>query len=289
MALGVPDWAWAQATPAGDHATGRAAWLIDAAELAGRHGDPDLRIVALTPADAFADAAIEGATAVDWPALELGSTDEDAVAKWTTRMRALVASLGIDASSDVVIYDEGSLFAARLLWVLTYLGHDATRILDGGLPAWREGGLAASVPATATPPAAPASLPTSGERPEALATLAEAEAALGRDEVVFVDARTPEEYATGHIPGAVNVNYPLNAEPDGPAYWKPTDALIDLYGSIGVTPDRRVIPYCSTGVRSAVTWFTLRMIGFPEVALFTGSWAEWSAHPELPVTTGVKP
>ncbi len=122
-----------------------------------------------------------------------------------------------------------------------------------------------------------------------LAPLADVEAALGREDVVFVDARTPDEYAAGHLPGAVNVNYPLNAEPEAPRFWKSTEALSALYAAVGVTPDKRIIPYCSTGVRSAVTWFTLRMIGFPDVALFTGSWAEWSAHPELPVTTGPQP
>jgi thiosulfate/3-mercaptopyruvate sulfurtransferase len=56
-----------------------------------------------------------------------------------------------------------------------------------------------------------------------------------------------------------------------------------------VTPDKLVIPYCTTGVRSAVTYVTLRLIGYPEVRLFTGSWKEWSSHPELPVATGEAP
>ena len=56
-----------------------------------------------------------------------------------------------------------------------------------------------------------------------------------------------------------------------------------------MSPYTRVIPYCSTGVRSAVTWFSLRQAGVPDVQLFSGSWAEWSRHPDLPVTTGDAP
>ncbi len=267
----------------------RSAWLIDGAELSVSRHRSDLRIVAVMTNDVFMKGHIPGATAIDWPALELGTTTEAAIAEWTDQMREVVASLGIDAASDVVVYDEGTLFAARLWWLLDYLGHDSKRILDGGFPAWQYMDRPISRDASATPGAAISTMSRAPVRTEVLAPLAGVEAALGREDVVFVDARTPDEYMAGHLPGAVNVNYPLNAEPEAPRFWKSTEALRALYAAVGVTPDKRIIPYCSTGVRSAVTWFTLRMIGFPDVALFTGSWAEWSAHPELPVTTGPRP
>ncbi|HET7094153.1 MAG TPA: rhodanese-like domain-containing protein, partial [Thermomicrobiales bacterium] len=65
--------------------------------------------------------------------------------------------------------------------------------------------------------------------------------------------------------------------------------LRSAYAAAGVTPDKRVISYCSTGVRSATTMFTLLLLGYPDVALYTGSWQEWSAHPDLPRATGAKP
>lgn len=266
----------------------RSALLIGSTELATATEQSNRRIVALTPADLFATGHIPGAVAIDWPAMELGTTTDAAIADWTEAMRDVVASLGIGPASDVIIYDEGTLFAARLWWLLHYLGHDAKRILDGGLPSWQQMGMQVT-PGAATPEAAVNRMPETALRPDALAPLAEVEAALGARDIVLVDARTAEEYAAGHIPGAVNVNYPLNAEPGTPRLWKSADALLALYAGVGVTPDKRIIPYCSTGVRSAVTWFTLRMIGFPDVTLFTGSWAEWGVHPELPVRTGSQP
>jgi thiosulfate/3-mercaptopyruvate sulfurtransferase len=58
-----------------------------------------------------------------------------------------------------------------------------------------------------------------------------------------------------------------------------------MYEAAGVTPDKSIIVYCSSGVRSAVTYFTLRQLGYEDVSLFTGSWIEWSAEPDRPVAT----
>lgn len=275
----------ASPVPAGD----RAAWLIDRVALNAKHERSDPVIVALMANDVFTKGHIPGAVAVDWPALEIGTTTDAAIAEWTSAMRAVVTSLGIGTASEVVLYDEGTLFAARLWWLLEYLGHGSKRMLDGGLPAWQQAGLPIADEPAATPDVDGSTMTGSPVRPAVLASLAEVEGLLGAPDVVFVDARTPDEYAAGHIPGAVNVNYPLNAQPESPPFWKSNNALRALYAGAGVTPDKRVIPYCTTGVRSAVTWCALTMTGFPDVALFTGSWAEWSTHPELPVTTGSQP
>jgi rhodanese-related sulfurtransferase len=110
------------------------------------------------------------------------------------------------------------------------------------------------------------------------------------DPGVKVIALTPADaYQAGHIPGAVNLDATANVRPDQPRYWKSADELRAMYAALGVKPDKTVIPYCAAGVRSAATYFALRLIGYEDVALFTGSWNEWSNHPELPVETGSMP
>ncbi len=262
----------------------RDAILVSAADLAGQlAGSEPPIVIALTEADAFSAGHIAGARQIDWPALELGDTSAEAIAAWEETTRAQLGALDITPNATVAIYDGGTLFAARLWWVLDYFGHGTKQILDGGLPAWQAAGqpIATATDDSSTPVAAPGDYPANADE-NRLATLDQVVAALGDPAVAIVDARAADEFAAGHIPGAVNVNYPLNAQPNDPKTYLSGDELTRLYAGAGVTPDQLVIPYCSTGVRSAVTYTALRIAGFPNVALYTGSWNEWGSDPETP-------
>lgn len=276
------------ATPAAESDYTHPEMLVDAAWLSDHLADPAVVLVGFMPAEEFAEAHIPGSVQLDWPALEVIDTSDESIERWRDEVTRLLASIGITGDRTVVAYDAGTLFAARLWWVLHYLGHDDIHVLNGGLAAWRMSNGAITADAT---PAAPAESPAIDSlqttlRPDALAQLDEVRASLDDPDVAIVDARTPDEYAAGHIPGAVNINYPRNALAEAPKLWKPAGELRAMYESAGVTPDKYVIPYCSTGVRSAVTWFTLRLIGYDSTALYTGSWKEWSDHPETPKASG---
>lgn len=262
-------------------------WLADAAWLKAHLHDPHLRVVALTPKADFEKGHIPGAAQIDWSDLGLVDTSDASVAKWRGQVEQKLTDLGITTSDTVVVYDGGTLYAPRLWWVLDQLGHNDKRVLNGGLAAWTAaGGQLETGPSRVRP----ASTPYQGTpNPSDLATLDFVKAHLHDPNVVLVDTRTPQEYAAGHIPGAININFTENALPNPPMYWKTAAQLGTLYADAGVTPGKLVITYCSTGVRSAVTYFTLRLIGYPTVRLYTGSWTEWSQHPELPKATGSTP
>lgn len=266
------------------------AMLAEAEWLRDQLDDPNIRVIALTPADEFANAHIPGAGQIDWPALEVTDTSDASIANWHQQVARQLADLAITPGRTVVVYDNGTLWATRLWWVLHEVGHRDVRVLNGGLAAWQaaDGEIATGLPndAVATPRSDPYPVTP---LPEELAQLTEVEARLGDPAVAIVDARTPQEYADGHIPGALNLNYPLNAVPDVPKRWKSAAELRDMYSALGIAPDQLVIPYCTTGVRSAVTFFTLRLIGYEHVALYTGSWKEWGADPKTPKTTGAAP
>jgi thiosulfate/3-mercaptopyruvate sulfurtransferase len=121
---------------------------------------------------------------------------------------------------------------------------------------------------------------------------------IGRPGCSLVDVRTPEEYhgelweqwkftaeasqRGGHIPGAINIPWNLTVKPDGTL--KPFEELQELYTVNGVTPDKEVIPYCIVGGRSNHTWFVLKyLLGYPNVRLYDGSWAEWGTLIGVPV------
>jgi thiosulfate/3-mercaptopyruvate sulfurtransferase len=242
--------------------------------------NPDLVVVALMPADTFADGHIPGAVQVDRAELAITDTAAATIETWETDVEALLTSIGVTRDSTVVVYDDGSHDAARLWWVLTQLSHPSVSLLDGGLEAWS--GLGEPVETGPSNPT-PAMLPYDGIPDEsALVTKEQVEAALEDPTVVIVDARPANEYAAGHIPGAVNIPMEQNySAADGTLL--PIDELQSLYIDAGITPDKQVIVYCNSGVRASNDFFALTYLGYPQVALYAGSWPEWSSDPSLPV------
>lgn len=259
-------------------------WFADLAWLQDNLGNDDLAIVALTPEEDFLGGHIPGSAQIDWPALEIVETSDEALMAWRPEVEAILTDLGIERGDTVVVYDGGTFIAARLWWILHQLGHEDVRILNGGLEAWAADGGELETGASTVTPAAEAYVGTPIEAP--LVQIAEAEAALDQPGVIFLDVRRfDDEYAVGHIPGAINIPFMANAVADGPKYWKSAAELREMYEEAGVTPDQTIIAYCASGVRSAVTYFTLKQLGYDDVALFTGSWIEWSADPDRPVAT----
>jgi thiosulfate/3-mercaptopyruvate sulfurtransferase len=216
--------------------------------------------------------------------------------------------LGIGDDTLVVAYDNMGfpLGSARLWWALSYYGHDRVRVLDGGLREWE----AERRPLSTDVPVPEVATFTPRVRPEWKASKQDVIAALGQPGTVIIDCLTPELYRgggerhlwgerPGHIPGAVNVPYLANIDPElvsvtaaererllasgrSFAFGAP-EALAGLYRDAGVTPDRQVITYCGRGYAGACGLLALKLLGYESVRLYDGSWAEWSADPSLPV------
>ncbi|HYA76212.1 MAG TPA: sulfurtransferase [Burkholderiaceae bacterium] len=205
---------------------------------------------------------------------------------------------GVDSSSLVVAYDasEGA-FAARLWWLLRWLGHPRVAVLDGGWPAW----VTADGPTTAQEPALPAG--TFGRRP-ALETAADIEtvvkwsrSAAPASPNLLLDARAADRYegrnetldpVAGHIPGAVNRFWKQNLTADG--RFKPRTQLRLEYEALlaGRNP-QHVIVQCGSGVIACHDLLAMHLAGLRGAALFAGSWSQWIADPSRPVRRGAAP
>jgi len=202
----------------------------------------------------------------------------------------LLRSWGVNDDTQVVAYDaHGGMFAARLWWMLRWVGHDAIAVLDGGLPAWQAAGQPV---VTDVPAARPRG--TIAERP-ALVTTVDVNAVLHNVEHggrTVVDARAPDRFrgenetidpVGGHIPGAKNRFFKDNLQPDG--RFKAPDQLKAELG-VAVGDPAQAIMQCGSGVTACHNLLALEVAGMPGAALYPGSWSEWSADPQRAVATG---
>ena len=203
---------------------------------------------------------------------------------------AVLGRIGVTPQTSVVVLDrQGGVYAARLWWMLRWMGHADVAVLDGGLAAWtRAGGvLTADLPDRPAAPPYPERAPLT--RQVDADTLA---ARLGRLRVV--DARAPERFrgdtepldaVAGHIPGASNRCFRDNLDSDG--RFKPASRLrTEFEALLGPDEADAVVHQCGSGVTACHNLLAMEHAELAGSALYPGSWSEWSADPARPVARG---
>lgn len=198
-------------------------------------------------------------------------------------------SWGVNEGTQVVAYDaHGGMFAARLWWLLRWVGHEAVAVLDGGMAAWQAQGLSLTADVEGKPRgdiAAHASLVSTASADEVLAN-------IGGGTRTVVDARAPDRYrgenetidpVGGHIPGAKNRFFKDNLGADG--RFKDAATLKGEWSGIVADPSKAVMQ-CGSGVTACHNLLALEIAGMSGAVLYPGSWSEWCADPARPVATG---
>jgi thiosulfate/3-mercaptopyruvate sulfurtransferase len=243
-------------------------------------------LIDLRPAEDFCEGHLPGAVHLDLFGLSIVDTDPAPLKAFFWIIEHLLASRGVSNEVPVVVYDDTSgIRAARAFWFLEFFGHPDTRMLDGGYQAWAAHGLPVTQQA-----ARPTSTGWTGTRVDTiLAGWSDVRTRLGESGVVILDTRSDGEYCGssvraergGAIPGAVHLEWTNNLGPDGA--FKPAAELQHMYEAAGVTPDREVVTYCQGGYRAAHSYLALRLIGYPRVRNYIGSWKEWGDRIDLPI------
>ena len=203
-------------------------------------------------------------------------------------LAATLSAFGVDASKQVVAYDQAqATYSARLWWMLRWLGHRNVAVLDGGIDAWVRAGFAVS---TATPSRNAARfVPAVSDSPVSVESL------IGHLEDIdytLIDARGADRFrgenetvdpVGGHIPGAHNRPYARNLNANNT--FKDAATLRAEWQAVlaGRTPEQ-IVHSCGSGVTACNNALAMEIAGLPGSRLYPGSWSEWSADPSRPIT-----
>ncbi|MGE0483078.1 MAG: sulfurtransferase [Gammaproteobacteria bacterium] len=271
--------------------------LIDTADLAAQLGAANLRIV-----DCRFDLAVPAVGRANWleahvPGARYADLDADLSGPPTTDhgrhplpspawLRRLFGRLGIDATSQVVAYDDShGMVAARLWWMLRYLGHRAAAVLDGGWPAW----VAAGRPVEHGAMDVAWSRFAGEPRRDRLVTIDELAASAtlldAREAARFRGEHEPIDPVAGHIPGARNHCWRDNLGADG-RFLPAATLRARLARALGRDPDAATVHYCGSGVSACHNVLAQVVAGWPEPRLYCGSWSEWCRDPTRQVMMG---
>ena len=281
--------------------------LIEPAELARHLDDPAWAIVDCRFDLARPDWGAHAFAASHIPHALYAHLDRDLSAPRAARsgrhplpqvetLAATFGRWGIDEHVQVIAYDQGpGAFAARLWWLLRWLGHTQVAVLNGGLAAWERAGLPLS---SVSEPRAQRHFRA---RPDLrlLATSDEVAAAVRSDALthgrqLLIDARSADRFAgenetidpvAGHIPGARN--HPFAGNLDAQGRFLEAGQLRNSWGNTlrGASP-RQLIAMCGSGVTACHNLLALELAGLPGARLYAGSWSEWITDPAHPVARG---
>jgi thiosulfate/3-mercaptopyruvate sulfurtransferase len=196
---------------------------------------------------------------------------------------------GINDNTQVVAYDaHGGMFAARVWWMLRWIGHSAVAVLDGGLAAWQSAGLPLVTPVASRPRGNIAEKPTLTH----MVSVADVVDNLASKARTVIDARAPDRFrgenetidpVGGHIPGAKNRFFKDNLGADG--RFKPGTQLKQEFSTL-IDSAPHAILQCGSGVTACHNLLAMEVAGLHGAALYPGSWSEWCSDPARPVATG---
>ncbi|HRD67464.1 MAG TPA: sulfurtransferase [Candidatus Competibacter sp.] len=206
------------------------------------------------------------------------------------RLTQRLGEWGIGNNTQVVAYDDagGMLAAARLWWLLRWLGHTACAVLDGGIVAWRQAGL----PLTAESPAVQPARFEARSNDQLWLTTAQVQALTTTE--LLLDARAAARYrgemepidpVAGHIPGAVNLPTENNLTADG-RFLPIGELRLRFVDVLGGRPPTAAVHACGSGVTACHSLLAMEAAGLGGSRLYAGSWSEWIRDPGRPVATG---
>jgi thiosulfate/3-mercaptopyruvate sulfurtransferase len=245
------------------------------------------------PAAEFAVNHIKGARFLGLPSLEDETSSVPAALPRADQFERRMCELGVTDQSRIVLYDDSAMrSSARAYFIFRMFGLTNVAILDGGFAKWRaeglpvESGTYKTAPSTFTVPRDDRSRVHSKSEMLANIDSCAAQVVDARDELRFSGETedTVHNLGGGHIPGALNLPFPLVLNGDGT--FKQADELRSAFEAAGVDLSAPITGSCGSGMTASVLLFALELLGKHDTALYDGSWGEWGADPDTPKEVG---
>ncbi|MFA7555196.1 MAG: rhodanese-like domain-containing protein [Spongiibacteraceae bacterium] len=204
------------------------------------------------------------------------------------QLSELFSLAGLSPEKHVIAYDdEGGGWAGRLIWTLDVLGHSNYSYLNGGIHAWaNEGHPVESTPNTGKKTQYSASINT-----DPIAEIDDILPNIATKNFAIWDARSAAEFdgsklltkRGGHIPGAVNIDWLELIDKERNFRLVDLNALQLRLNELGLTQEKQIVTHCQTHHRSGLSYLTMKILGYPTIKGYHGSWAEWGNREDTPI------
>lgn len=265
-------------------------FLVESSWLLEHSNDPGVRILDVRKITDYKKGHIPNA-------IHLDRAEISAVVKGVRGMLApievvegVLGKKGINNQSKVIIYDYSTgPGAARVFWMLDYIGHKNMALLNGGWTKWVRDGreVTQKIPEPMT------GLYKASPEAQKLATGSWILENLKNHKIAILDVRSHDEFTGkearssrgGHIPGAIHLEWKKNLTEQGTI--KRAIDLRNMFYKAQIKKGKEIVVQCQTGVRAAQSYFVLRLLGYDQVRLYDGSWEEWSNNKRYPVEIGI--
>lgn len=250
-------------------------------------GQPGLSIIDTRSAENFAKGRIPGSKHFDLYFVNTDDTDPAPLESFTRMWANLLGWRGVKETDTIVFVGEFTdMCAARGFWFAEYLGHTDVHVLDGGISAWTAADLPVETESTTPKPVKFVSTPMM----ETVATYSSVLDAIDDSDCVIIDNRSRGEFLGtdrrarhgGAIPTAKHRDWEDLYDHDS-GCMKPADQLRNAFNELDATPDKEITLYCNTGYRSAHAYLALRLLDYPRIRNYVGSWQEWGNRDGLPI------
>jgi len=254
------------------------------------HLDDDILIIDLCGAEQYEKVHIQGAVKLEYSDFVVSRGSIEGANADDEQLNKVFSSIGLDHEKPVVIYDhQNNMRSCRLVWTLHVLGHSNISILDGGLINWVMQGY----PTNNQFEAPKASHYEIHHNEDAYASKNYVVEHLLNPKDVLLDTRSQEEYfgqhrdakskRGGHIPGSINIDWKSLVDLDNYGKIKDKEEVLKTFKSKGVVPEKEIVVYCQSHMRSSHTYVVLKSLGFTNVLGYEGGWSEWAAALECPI------